>query len=507
MAPPTLDRRGVLRLAGASLVVGIGTTATAAETVRATGRTVYVSVHSGGFSELLALDVETGDETWRSDGQFERVYAPIVADGLVYFASANDGVYALDAETGTRVWHFEDAARFVATPTVFRGRAYVGTRNGKCYALDAETGEKEWVFDEPSDFGGVTQSAEVSTPAVVEDLAFLTAPAEGTAYALDVESGGEQWRFERTGAWMRRGPVAEGRLFLTTRRHPGSSPEEVRQALYAVDATTGSREWTADELSTGPSRPVVDDGYVFVRDEGTVYAFDAETGERHWTVESDVTRFVGTPTVTNGVVFVCRRGEDEDRTAICALAAETGEEMWQFDDHESASTLQPPTVTDSTLYTRGIRLGGDDDTLYALDPETGAEQWRIDLPGTVFRQVTVVEDPASHSVDSTVTLGAIAHHDIWVGSDALDGAHSGDEHSRPVRDDNGSDPDSEGSAGGDEFADDDGAGFGPGIATAGFGCISYLLRRATRTEASSSTLFATRFALAVQNHSRLQGDE
>jgi len=72
--------------------------------------------------------------------------SPSIADGVVYLAAREAGVYALEAETGGQLWHYpeEGVLTVLASPAVADGLVYVNADDGKLYALDSATGKLQW---------------------------------------------------------------------------------------------------------------------------------------------------------------------------------------------------------------------------------------------------------------------------------------------------------------------------------------------------------------------------
>ncbi|TYL40442.1 hypothetical protein CV102_02390 [Natronococcus pandeyae] len=176
------------------------------------------------------------------------------------------------------------------------------------------------------------------------------------------------------------------------------------EAVYAVAAETGDREWTVDlrpstpvaaddagvfvgtldgdlvRLVDGDRRfgvpldgeatapPTVVDGSVLVGDvHGTIRAVDRD-GSTHWKREG-LGPIYGSPAVDDGVAYVPRFAG-----YVQALALADGEERWRFDpggDHRRTF------VTDATRTPGAVYVASDDGRLYAISE--GEARWVIDL--------------------------------------------------------------------------------------------------------------------------------
>lgn len=230
---------------------------------------------------LLALDAETGDERWRYDdfGEKDNIdSSPAVADGRVYFGGEH-AVRALDADSGAVAWTREISTHPQSSPTVGDGVVYYGApldgQNedeppARVWALDAETGETVWT-------------------AGIEDISLRTSPAvaDGTVYAAASS--------QRVCA----GVGGDGE---------SNCSGETRGQLYAIDAASGERRWTAEIRTDTRSSPAVADGVVYVGCSNGLSAVTTD-GEQAWRVDFEGKREDGpyvksSPAVADGRVFV-----------------------------------------------------------------------------------------------------------------------------------------------------------------------------------------------------------
>jgi outer membrane protein assembly factor BamB len=161
-------------------------------------------------SEIVALDVESGDELWRASAEdaSNLVTTPVVADGRVLTLDVIGGLLAFDAEDGRFLWRTE-----VVNPTAPRGQPFllqgVGVPapvsaggqvfavdvTGRVYAFDAETGDAQWdhALNDPSR----------SSPPLLTDDHVLVSADSGTLYAVERESGHLVSEADAGGAFLR----------------------------------------------------------------------------------------------------------------------------------------------------------------------------------------------------------------------------------------------------------------------------------------------------------------
>jgi outer membrane protein assembly factor BamB len=159
-----------------------------------------VLVSSG--SNLLALDVDDGDERWRLDLQGGGVGGGIVVTGTVAIVPVRSNTYlAIDAVKGSVLWRAKRPTpdgitmRGQATPAidVAAGRVYVGFSDGVLSALSLATGEVSW----SATLGKAALAfADIDAEPVLVDggRAVMAASYSGGLFGLDAASGKVLWK-------------------------------------------------------------------------------------------------------------------------------------------------------------------------------------------------------------------------------------------------------------------------------------------------------------------------
>ena len=131
--------------------------------------------------------------------------APIVVDGIMFLSGWDGWVWALDAKTGTEIWRYKHAVPFDVSlccgnvnrgVAVAQGKVFFVTANARVLALDATTGKRVW----DKTYGDVRagESATVA-PLVVKNMVIVGSSGgefgvRGHLDAFDVETGEHQWR-------------------------------------------------------------------------------------------------------------------------------------------------------------------------------------------------------------------------------------------------------------------------------------------------------------------------
>ena len=118
-------------------------------TVAADDTTAYVAFSGSQEASIDAIDLATGERTWRS--RLPRLLdpsataPPVVTDDAVYATDALGVTYALDPASGARIWDFAlNQNVFRAAPISVAGHVLVGTLDGDFVALEASSGELVW---------------------------------------------------------------------------------------------------------------------------------------------------------------------------------------------------------------------------------------------------------------------------------------------------------------------------------------------------------------------------
>ncbi|UPW00834.1 PQQ-binding-like beta-propeller repeat protein [Halorussus gelatinilyticus] len=248
---------------------------------------------------VLALDAESGDERWRYDdfGEKENVGSSIaVADGRVYFGGES-AVYALDADSGSVAWSREVATHPQSSPAVVDGTVYYGGPSdaedgppARLYALDAKSGETVWT-------AGIDDTSLRTSPAVADGTVYVAA---SSTRACLLSGGGVATTETDDGG--------NGTDAARTEDGDSDCSGTNRGRLYALDAASGERRWTAEFRTDTRSSPAVADGTVYAGNGDGLSAVTTD-GENLWRIGFEGKRDDGpyldsSPAVAGGRVFV-----------------------------------------------------------------------------------------------------------------------------------------------------------------------------------------------------------
>ncbi|SDR30020.1 PQQ-binding-like beta-propeller repeat protein [Natronobacterium texcoconense] len=190
-------------------------------------------------------------------------------------------------------------------------------------------------------------------------------------------------------------PVSDGEIVIGT---------DWDEELFAIDADSGERLWTATDPAFEPrSAPVITDEAVLIGSRSALWAFDRDGGERLWRTDDSLS--LGT--------FDSHPNADGDLAiggtplGVAAYDLETGERRWRRQIGLQSRT--EPAIHGETIY-----LGGGDATLHALESETGEWRWRTNAD-TEIRAGPAVTDSRIFVGTDDGTLIAYDHdaEQLW----------------------------------------------------------------------------------------------
>ncbi len=159
---------------------------------------------------------EPGREQHRLD--FDYAFQPVVAGGMVFFASsADDTVRALALTDGRLKWQFTAGGPIRFAPAWADGSLYVASDDGTLSRLDANTGAVQWRFRAAPEGRQMLGNGRMisrwpcrSGALVIDGVVYVTAgmwPSEGIyIYALNAATGKPIWKNDTSGALYRNQP-------------------------------------------------------------------------------------------------------------------------------------------------------------------------------------------------------------------------------------------------------------------------------------------------------------
>ena len=232
---------------------------------------------------------------------------------------------------------------YTAQPVVANGLVYINSSDGKLRVLDASTGALRWLWN-------ASVSMPLSTPAVVNGIVYLGADA---LYALDATTGSWLWDYSTKG----KGDTFTSPVVVNGVVYVGTSSGK----LFALNATTGARLWV--QAAGGSAfAPVVANGVVY-DGQYTIYAVNAANGTILWSKTTSID--LGSPctfSITLDILYTCTTN------MIYALGGQLGTIKWKYAMHQH---ITAPALANGVLYANASQK------LVALDPRRGKPLWTI----------------------------------------------------------------------------------------------------------------------------------
>jgi len=234
---------------------------------------------------VYALNAENGTVKWTYDlsvkgyGNYggTSVNRVEVVDNKVIVSSSRGIVFALDPKDGREIWirAVESAAldENIFGPTVGNGKLfYVGDKR-KLFAVDIATGNDAWSSSYDFDCGSRSEPAFHDGIVYAADLCY---GASSHVSAVDASNGKKIWKVTLTNAVVYSADIMYGDGMLFCGLYEGG-------AVYALDASDGSIEWTfATDGKAVQTDMVLDEGVLYVGVNRKVYALHIANGEKKW---------------------------------------------------------------------------------------------------------------------------------------------------------------------------------------------------------------------------------
>ncbi|HEY7420361.1 MAG TPA: PQQ-binding-like beta-propeller repeat protein [Ktedonobacteraceae bacterium] len=244
------------------------------------GDTVYVLSQDGTVS---ALSTSKGKLLWSY--KTKTLYNPgdvTVANGIVY-ATVRTGLFAINATSGKLVWSQQtDPTQILVSPDAVGNSVYLASysvpphqtgiaHSGLVYSYDAKSGTLNW--QHPIDDW-------VGTPTIVNGIVYAGS-YDTNLYALKASDGSELWHYT-TGGQIFASPLVSNNVVYVEASGNATidQPSTVNPALFAIDATKGTKLWSQQlDMTPETIQDGVIYGSVFPR---AVYALKASDGSTIW---------------------------------------------------------------------------------------------------------------------------------------------------------------------------------------------------------------------------------
>ena len=306
-------------------------------------------------------------DQWFIDNKMSPEAKKVVLDQIPMTAdTTSDTVICLSAVDGKTVWKTvlkkepptplpPKSWGFSSTPCVMDGKVYVSGRDG-VYCLDAKTGKEIW----RNEVGGGS-----SSPCVINGVLVVQGINANIKQlrALNSSDGKEIWTQPKAGC-ENSSPVVwqdGGETFILC--NDG-------QNLSCVSLKDGSILWSV--TGSGPSSPVIADGYVVIEGEKAAqgliaYKLARSTPEKAWAIK--IINRGSSPAIYKGHVYA----QGSDRTVCADLA--TGTIAWE-QKVGAVDAFSSPSVVDGLMFMTSSQAT----TILNADPTDGKVLGKLKLP-------------------------------------------------------------------------------------------------------------------------------
>lgn len=300
-------------------------------------------------------------------------FAPAVANGSVFAASADGSLMRIDAASGAVVWRIKADSPLTAG---------VGT-DGETVAVAGEKGEL-LVFDGNGKFRWKAQASSeiLSAPAVGRGMVIVRSLDNHVA-AYDAGSGTRRWLVQRSipSLTLRAAPgivISGDTAFVAL---PGGR-------LSALALGNGGPRWEVaigdprgttelERIADASGTPViVDDEVCAVAYQGRIGCFDINSGSARWFKE--FSSYVGVA-ANQRFVFAA-----DERGAVNAFARQSGAGAWRNDK------LAFRRLTTPASFGRAVAVGDYQGYVHFLSQEDGSFAARIGTDGSPVLAAPVV---------------------------------------------------------------------------------------------------------------------
>lgn len=255
---------------------------------------------AGRKGDVVAVNLRTGEQTWRTETKAAISAGPGYGDGLVLVGTTDAHVLALRADNGELAWNAQVSSEVLSPPQSEAGVTVVHTIDGRIAGLSAADGKRLWVYDRNAP---VLTLRGTSTPALEQGVAVAGFDG-GQVAALALRDGRPLWErsiaipsgrseLERLVDIDADPVIADGVVYVTT----------YQGRIAALSLNAGQLLWAREMssyagLDVGPNQLFVTD------DTGQVWALDRRTGATFWKQDKLRYRRVTRPAVIGDYVVV-----------------------------------------------------------------------------------------------------------------------------------------------------------------------------------------------------------
>ncbi len=239
------------------------------------GTGIDSAIMGTSHAEIVAFNIETGEQKWSALVSSEVLAVPVIAKGIVIVRTIDGKVIALSEKDGSQLWQFERnvptlSIRGTSSPIIVEDNVIAGYANGKLMALRLVDGKVIWETSIaiPSGRSEVERLVDLDVdPIETDGVIFIAGYQGGTSAVLEID-GDVLWRNEDVSSTS--GMSYDWRYLYIS---------DSRSDVWQLDQRNGASLWKQDELRNRKlTAPVAYDEFVVTGDFA---------GYVHWLAGSD----------------------------------------------------------------------------------------------------------------------------------------------------------------------------------------------------------------------------
>jgi outer membrane protein assembly factor BamB len=196
-----------------------------------------------------------------------------------FFTGGDGNVYSVQLDTGKTLWTYALRNPVASRPTIDGEDLYIVTSDDALLSLEAKTGKWQWHYRRRNVSGPVIHGA--CKPLVIGDSVWVGF-ADGTLANVSRKDGKVLWERKLNSNKRFSSIDAEFLKVDNTVYVPAYD-----NALYALDARTGSPIWVKEDIGGSKQVTLVDGVLYAPSSNGNLYALNAKTGTEIWHFELD----------------------------------------------------------------------------------------------------------------------------------------------------------------------------------------------------------------------------
>lgn len=264
---------------------------------------------TSGHRYMLALDVNTGEEIWRTATPTPMHAAPVFADGRLFAVSQDNELFGFDSESGQIIWTFQgivEPARILSSsaPAIYGEILVSPFASGELGGFRVQNGRQIW-SDSLTRSSGLTALSEINDVAaspVIFDNTVYAISHSGILVAVDLKTGERIWSQQVGGIHM---PwVAGNTIFVVSNDGQVAAVSRADGRVIWVQELPAFKNEKKRKKRIAWAGPVLASGnLILVSSRGDVVLLSPQNGEivkQHKFRD----RFFIPPVIAGGVVYL-----------------------------------------------------------------------------------------------------------------------------------------------------------------------------------------------------------